>query len=65
MAAHVKEAATQGDKLIAPPETAGLMKQIKTPAYLAISERTMEFDGQGQLRRGLLKVATFKSPRVG
>jgi hypothetical protein len=24
------------------------MKQVKPPAYLAISERTMEFDGKGK-----------------
>jgi hypothetical protein len=28
------------------------MKQITTPAYLAISERTMEFDGKGKCVSG-------------
>ena len=45
---HVNEAATQGGKLISTTQTAALMKQIKTPTYLAISERTMEFDGKGK-----------------
>src|SRR6266487_4030703 len=40
---HVNEAATEGGKLKANTQTAALMKQVKTPAYLAISERTMDF----------------------
>jgi hypothetical protein len=28
------------------------MKQIKAPAYLAISQRTMEFDGKGKCVSG-------------
>src|SRR6202171_2124058 len=40
---HVNEAATGGGKLRGNTQTAALMKQVKVPAYLAISERTMEF----------------------
>src|SRR5260221_375794 len=39
---HVNEAATQGGKLLPNTQTAALMKQVKAPAYLAISKRTME-----------------------
>src|SRR5436309_5873816 len=49
---HVNEAATEGGKLRANTQTATLMKQIKPPAYLAISERTMEFDGHGKCVSG-------------
>ena len=49
---HVNEAATEGGKLKATTQTAALMKQIKAPAYLAISERTMEFDGKGKCVSG-------------
>jgi L-ascorbate metabolism protein UlaG (beta-lactamase superfamily) len=49
---HVNEAATQGGKLMANTQTAALMKQVKAPAYLAISERTMEFDGKGKCVSG-------------
>src|SRR4051812_21390522 len=49
---HVNEVATQGGKLMPNTETAALMKQVKAPAYLAISERTMEFDGKGKCVSG-------------
>ena len=49
---HVNEVATEGGKLRANTQTAALMKQIKAPAYLAISERTMEFDGRGKCVSG-------------
>ena len=49
---HVNEAATEGGKLKATTQTAALMKQIRAPAYLAISERTMEFDGKGKCVSG-------------
>jgi len=49
---HVNEAATEGGKLKANTQTAALMKQVKAPAYLAISERTMEFDGNGKCVSG-------------
>jgi hypothetical protein len=49
---HVNEAATEGGKLRANTQTAALMKQVKAPAYLAISQRTMEFDGKGKCVSG-------------
>ena len=49
---HVNEAATEGGKLRANAQTAALMKQVKAPVYLAISERTMEFDGKGKCVSG-------------
>jgi hypothetical protein len=49
---HVNEAATEGGKLRANTQTAALMKQVKAPAYLAISGRTMEFDGKGKCVSG-------------
>ena len=49
---HVNEAATEGGKLKANTQTAALMKQVKAPSYLAISERTMEFDGKGSCVSG-------------
>jgi L-ascorbate metabolism protein UlaG (beta-lactamase superfamily) len=49
---HVNEAATEGGKLKADTQTAALMKQVKAPTYLAISERTMEFDGKGKCVSG-------------
>ncbi|HLH98513.1 MAG TPA: MBL fold metallo-hydrolase [Xanthobacteraceae bacterium] len=49
---HVNEAATEGGKLRPNTQTAALMKQITEPAYLAISERTMEFDGKGKCVSG-------------
>ena len=49
---HVNEAATEGGKLKANTQTAALMKQVKAPTYLAISERTMEFDGKGRCVSG-------------
>jgi L-ascorbate metabolism protein UlaG (beta-lactamase superfamily) len=44
---HVNEAATEHGKLRPNTQTAALMKQVKAPAHLAISEHTMEFDGKG------------------
>ncbi len=49
---HVNEAATEGGRLRPNTQTAALMKQVTAPAYLAISERTMEFDGQGKCVSG-------------
>jgi hypothetical protein len=48
----VNEPATEGGKLRANTQTAALMKQLKPSAYLAISERTMEFDGKGKCVSG-------------
>lgn len=49
---HVNEAATEGGRPRANTQTAALMKQVKAPAYLAISGRTMEFDGKGKCVSG-------------
>jgi L-ascorbate metabolism protein UlaG (beta-lactamase superfamily) len=44
---HPNEAVTEGGKPRAASRTAALIKQLKAPAHLAISGRTMEFDGKG------------------
>ena len=49
---HVNEPATEGGKLRPASQTARLIKQLKASAYLAISGRTMEFDGQGKCVAG-------------
>lgn len=49
---HVNEPATEGGKLRPASQTARLIKQLKPPAHLAISGRTMEFDGQGKCVAG-------------
>jgi len=49
---HPNEAVTDGGKLRPSSRTALVLKQIKAPAYLAISERTMEFDGKGKCVAG-------------
>ena len=45
---HVNEPATAGGKLLPKSKTAALMKELKPDAYLALSGRTMEFDGDGR-----------------
>jgi L-ascorbate metabolism protein UlaG (beta-lactamase superfamily) len=49
---HANEAVTDGGKLRANSRTAALIRQLKAPAYLAISGRTMEFDGRGRCVAG-------------
>ena len=49
---HVNEPATEGGKLRPASQTARLIKQLKAPAHLAISGRTMEFDGAGKCVAG-------------
>jgi L-ascorbate metabolism protein UlaG (beta-lactamase superfamily) len=49
---HVNEAATEGGKLRAASRTAALIKQLKATPHLAISGRTMEFDGKGKCVAG-------------
>ncbi len=49
---HVNEPATEGGKLRPASQTARLIKQLKAPAHLAISGRTMEFDGGGKCVAG-------------
>ena len=52
IASHVNEAATQGGKLKPGSRTAALVKMQKRPVHLAISGRTMEFDGKGNCVAG-------------
>ena len=47
---RVNEIATAASRRQTPRPA--LMKQVETPAYLAISERTMEFDGKGKCLSG-------------
>jgi L-ascorbate metabolism protein UlaG (beta-lactamase superfamily) len=49
---HPNEPVTEGGKLRPLSRTASVMKQLKAPAYLAISGRTMEFDGKGKCVAG-------------
>ena len=50
---HVNEAATEGGKLRPESRTAGIYKLLRGPkVYLAISGRTMEFDGKGNCVAG-------------
>ena len=49
---HINEPGTQGGKLIEKSHTARFIKQLKMPAHLAISGRTMEFDGSGKCVSG-------------
>jgi L-ascorbate metabolism protein UlaG (beta-lactamase superfamily) len=44
---HVNEAATEGGKLRPASRTAAVIKLFKAKPHLALSERTMEFDGKG------------------
>jgi L-ascorbate metabolism protein UlaG (beta-lactamase superfamily) len=49
---HPNEAVTEGGKLRAGSRAAALVKMLKAPAHLAISGRTMEFDGKGKCVAG-------------
>jgi L-ascorbate metabolism protein UlaG (beta-lactamase superfamily) len=49
---HVNEAATEGGKVRPSSRTAALLKQLKATPHLAISGRTMEFDGKGKCVAG-------------
>jgi hypothetical protein len=49
---HVNEPATEGGKPKPKSHTAALMKQLNPSSYLAISGRTMEFDGKGMCVAG-------------
>jgi len=49
---HVNEAATQGGKLKPGSRTAAFIKLQKRPVHLAISGRTMEFDGAAKCVAG-------------
>ncbi len=52
IATHVNERATNGGKLRPDSRTAALIKMQKRPVHLAISGRTMEFDGKGMCVAG-------------
>jgi len=49
---HANEAVTEGGKLRPTSRTAALIKQLKPTPHLAISGRTMEFDGNGKCVAG-------------
>ena len=50
---HVSEAATEGGKLKPASRTAAVMKEIRRAStHLAVSGRTMEFDGDGRCVKG-------------
>ena len=49
---HVNEAATEGGKLRPASRTAAVVQQLKPASHLAISGRTMEFDGGGRCVSG-------------
>jgi L-ascorbate metabolism protein UlaG (beta-lactamase superfamily) len=49
---HVNEPATENGRLRPQSRTAELIVRLRPPAYLAISERTMEFDGRGRCAAG-------------
>jgi hypothetical protein len=49
---HVNEAATEGGKLRPSSRTAAVIKALKAQAHLAVSGRTMEFDGKGKCVAG-------------
>jgi L-ascorbate metabolism protein UlaG (beta-lactamase superfamily) len=49
---HPNEPVTEGGKLRPTSRTAALMRQLKPAAYLAISGRTMEFNGKGKCVAG-------------
>ena len=44
---HANEPATEGGRLRPQSRTAALIEQLQPPTHLAISGRTMEFDGRG------------------
>jgi L-ascorbate metabolism protein UlaG (beta-lactamase superfamily) len=49
---HPNEPVTESGKIRPASRTAALMKQLKPAAHLAISGRTMEFDGKGKCVAG-------------
>jgi L-ascorbate metabolism protein UlaG (beta-lactamase superfamily) len=49
---HANEPVTEGGKLLPNSSTARLIKQLKATSHLAISGRTMEFDGKGKCVAG-------------
>jgi hypothetical protein len=49
---HPNEPVTESGKLRPTSRTAALTKQLRPATHLAISERTMEFDGKGKCVSG-------------
>jgi L-ascorbate metabolism protein UlaG (beta-lactamase superfamily) len=49
---HANEAGTQGGKVRAGSKTEAFMKQVKTPAHVPLSGKTMEFDENGKCAAG-------------
>lgn len=49
---HVNEPATEGGRLRPQSRTAALIARLEPPTHLAISGRTMEFDGRGRCVAG-------------
>lgn len=49
---HVNEPATEDGRLRPQSQTAALIEALEPPTYLAISGRTMEFDGRGRCVAG-------------
>jgi len=49
---HANEPVTEGGKLRPASRTAAFMKLLKPASHLALSERTMEFDGKGKCVTG-------------
>ena len=49
---HPNEPVTEGGKLRPASRTAAVVKALKSPVYLAVSGRTMEFDGKGKCVAG-------------
>lgn len=49
---HPNEPVTEGGKLRPGSQTANLVKQLRMPAHLALSGRTLEFDGRGRCVSG-------------
>jgi L-ascorbate metabolism protein UlaG (beta-lactamase superfamily) len=47
IASHANEVATEGGKLKSGTKTETFIKATKVPVYLPLSDRTMEFDGDG------------------
>jgi L-ascorbate metabolism protein UlaG (beta-lactamase superfamily) len=53
IASHVNEAATKDGKVLPASRTAAFMGLVKgRPVHLALSGRTMEFDGEGKCVKG-------------
>jgi hypothetical protein len=49
---HANEAVTEGGKLRTTSRAAALIQQLKSTPHLALSGRTMEFDGHGKCAAG-------------